>query len=415
MKLLSKEKDIYPMCKQHEIRDEILKDRLENLMPKLLKETGVEMWLVICREYNEDPVYKSLTPSLVKTASRLSCLAFSLDKEGNYEAINLGRPNGRLSPYYRHAYTTKENQYDVIARVIREKNPQKVAVNISSVTGQADGMSKFIWDNLYERLGDILVADERMAIRWLETRTEKEIRLYPQIYRIAMDILREAYSLDVITPGITTTTDVEYYIIQRINDLGLQDWFSPDVDVQRKGCPGRRMSDVVIEKGDIIHTDWGIEYMGLHTDTQRLGYLLKDGESEIPAGILQGVKIGNRFQDIVRENFVAGRTGNEIFARAMEQATAEGIRPMLYTHPIGYYGHGAGPTIGLWDNQGFVPGAGEVKLYADTCHALELNITHSVPEWDGQDVAFYMEETITFTGGKTFFNDDFRDIMIKIG
>lgn len=270
MKLLSKEKDIYPMRKQHEIRDEILKDRLENLMPKLLKETGVEMWLVICREYNEDPVYKSLTPSLVKTASRLSCLAFSLDKEGNYEAINLGRPNGRLSPYYRHAYTTKENQYDVIARVIREKNPQKVAVNISSVTGQADGMSKFIWDNLYERLGDMLVADERMAIRWLETRTEKEIRLYPQIYRIAMDILREAYSLDVITPGVTTTTDVEYYIIQRINDLGLQDWFSPDVDVQRKGCPGRRMSDVVIEKGDIIHTDWGIEYMGLHTDTQRL-------------------------------------------------------------------------------------------------------------------------------------------------
>lgn len=112
---------------------------------------------------------------------------------------------------------------------------------------------------------------------------------------------------------------------------------------------------------------------------------------------------------------MAGRTGNEIFARAMEQATAEGIRPMLYTHPIGYYGHGAGPTIGLWDNQGFVPGAGEVKLYADTCHALELNITHSVPEWDGQDVAFYMEETITYTGGKTYFNDNFRDLMIKIG
>ena len=415
MELLKKEKDILPLRKQYEIQDGILKDRLENLMPKLLKEQGVEMWLVICREYNEDPEYKSLTPSLVKTASRLSCLAFSIDKDGNYEAINLGRPNGRLSPYYRHAYTTKENQYDVIARVIKEKNPDKVAVNISDVSGQADGLSKCIWDNLYERLGDRLVADGNMAIRWLETRTEKEMEIYPQIYRIAMDILREAYSLDVITPGVTTTTDVEYYIMQRINDMGLQAWFAPDVDVQRQGCNGKRMSDVVIEKGDIIHTDWGIEYMGLHTDSQRLGYLLKDGETEIPAGILEGVKIGNRFQDIVRENYITGRTGNEIFAAAMEQAKAEGIRRMLYTHPIGFYGHGAGPTIGLYDNQGFVPGAGEIKLYDDTCYALELNITHSIPEWDGQDVAFYMEETITYTGGKTYFNDDFRDVMIKIG
>ncbi len=415
MKLLDKERDILPLKKQYEIQDEILKDRLESLMPKLLKEQGVDMWLVICREYNEDPVYKSLTPSLVKTASRLSCLAFSIDKYGNYEAINLGRPNSRLSPYYSHGYTTKENQYDVIARVIQEKNPKKVAVNISDVSGQADGLSKCIWDNLYERLGDRLVADGSMAIRWLETRTEKELELYPQIYRIAMDILREAYSLDVITPGVTTTTDVEYYIMQRINDIGLQAWFAPDVDVQRQGCPGQRMSDVVIEKGDIIHTDWGIEYMGLHTDSQRLGYLLKDGETEIPAGILDGVKTGNRFQDIVRGNFIAGRTGNEIFAAAMDQAKAEGIRPMLYTHPIGFYGHGAGPTIGLYDNQGFVPGAGEIKLYDNTCHALELNITHSIPEWDGQDVAFYMEETITYTGDKTYFNDEYRHVMIKIG
>lgn len=415
MKLLSKERDIRTLKDQYRIRDEILKDRLENLMPKLLKECGVDMWLVIGREYNEDPVFKTLTPSLVKTASRLSCFVFSIDKDGKYEAINLSRPDSRLSPYYTHAYTTKENQYDVIARTVLERNPKKIAVNVSGITAQADGMSKFIWDNLYKRLGDRLVPDGSMAIRWLETRTKRELELYPEIYRIAMDILREAYSLDVITPGMTTTTDVEYYIMQRINDMGLEAWFSPDVDVQRKGCAGKRMSDVVIEKGDIIHTDWGIEYMGLHTDSQRLGYLLRDGETEIPAGILEGLKIGNRFQDIVLENYIQGKTGNEIFFTAMEQARAEGIRPMLYTHPIGFYGHGAGPLIGLYTDQGFVPGAGELKLNDNTCYALELNITHSIPEWDAQDVAFYMEETIIFTSGKTHFCDDFRDVMIKIG
>jgi len=414
MKLLSKEKDIYTVREQHRIQDEILKDRLENLMPRLMKECGVEMWLVIGREYNEDPVFKTLTPALIGSASRLSCFVFSLDKNGKYEAINLSRPDPRLSPYYTHAYTTKENQYDVIARTVLERNPEKITVNISPVTAQADGMSKHIWDNLYERLGDKLVPDGTMAIRWLETRTQKEMELYPHLYRIAYDILKEAYSTDVITPGVTTTTDVEYYIMQRIDDMGLKAWFSPDVDVQRCGCPGKRMSGV-IEKGDIIHTDWGIEYMGLNTDSQRLGYILRDGETEIPAGILAGIKAGNRFQDIVRENFVTGRTGNEIFTASIKQAKAEGLRPMLYTHPIGFYGHGAGPTIGLYDNQGFVPGAGEVKLYDDTCHALELNITWAVPEWDNQDVAFYMEETITYTGGKTYFNDDFREVMIKIG
>ena len=415
MKRLSKEKDIRTIREQYRIRDEILKDRLENLMPALMKECGVEMWMVIGREYNEDPVFKTLVPSHVKTASRLSCLVFSLDKDGKYEAINLSRPDPRLSPYYTHAYTTKEDQYDVIARTVLEKNPEKICVNVSPITAQADGMSKFIWDNLYERLGDRLVPDGRMAIRWLETRTPREMELYPEIYRIAQDILREAYSLDVITPGVTTTTDVEYYIMQRIDDMGLHAWFVPDVDVQRRGCPGKRMSDTVIEKGDIIHTDWGIEYMGLNTDSQRLGYLLRDGETEIPAGILEGFRTGNRFQDIVRENYVTGRTGNEIFFASMEQAKAEGIRPMLYTHPIGNYGHGAGPTIGLYTDQGFIPGRGEVRLFDETCYALELNIVHSVPEWDGQDVAFYMEETIRYTGGKTLFCDDFRDVMITIG
>lgn len=414
MKLLTKERDIRTVREQYRIRDEILKDRLENLMPRLMRECGVDMWMVIGREYNEDPVFKTLVPSLVKTASRLSCLVFSIDKNGKYEAINLSRPDPRLSPYYTHAYTTKEDQYDVIARTVLSKEPERIAVNVSSVSAQADGMSKHIWDELYARLGDRLVPDGSLAIGWLETRTQREMELYPEIYRIAAEILREAYSTDVITPGVTTTTDVEFYIMQRIDDMGLQAWFAPDVDVQRRGCAGKRMSGV-IEKGDIIHTDWGIEYMGLHTDSQRLGYILRDGETQIPAGILEGFRTGNRFQDIVRENFVTGRTGNDVFFAAMEQAKAEGIRPMLYTHPIGFYGHGAGPTIGLYTDQGFIPERGELCLHDDTCHALELNITHSVPEWDGQDVAFYIEETITYTGGKTYFNDDFRDVMIKIG
>ena len=415
MKLLEKERDIYPIREQYRICDEILRERLETLMPRLLRERGVDMWLVICREYNEDPVFKTLVPQLVKSASRLNCFIFSLDKEGKYEALSLSRPNGRLAPYYIQAYDPKtQDQYDAIVQAVLERNPGRVAVNVSSNCAQADGLSKQLWDELYSRLGDRLVSDEGMAIRWLETRTERELELYPQIYRIAMDILREAYSPEVITPGVTTTTDVEYYIMQRISDMGLEAWVSPDVDLQRRGGGGKRMSDAVIEKGDLLHTDMGLTYLNLNTDTQRLAYVLQDGEEEIPAGILAGFARGNRFQDIVRENYITGRTGNEIFFAAMEQAKAEGLRPMLYTHPIGFYGHAAGPIIGLYDNQGFVPGRGEVRLYPNTCYALELNVTESVPEWDGQDVCFMMEETIAFTGETTLFCDDFREQIIPI-
>lgn len=413
MKRLCKEKDILPMREQFKLCDEILKDRLQNLMPQLMKECGVEMWLIICSEYNEDPVFKTITPARMRNASRLVCLIFSLDKDGKYEALNLSRPNPAFSPYYTHCYDPKtQNQWEAIKKAVLDRNPSKVAVNVSRISAQADGISKRLWDDLYEQLGDRMVADDRMAIRWLETRSQRELELYPSIYRIAQEIQREAYSLDVITPGVTTTDDVEYYIMQRINDMGLDFWFSPDVDVQRPGSDAR-MSGVVIEKGDLLHTDMGLTYLNLNTDSQRLGYILKDGETEIPKGLLDGFKRGNRFQDIVRENCIKGRTGNEIFFASMEQAEKEGIRAMLYTHPIGFYGHAAGPSFGMYDNQGFVPGHGELKLNDDTCYALELNVTEYVPEW-GQDVRFMMEETISFTGGKTYFNDDYRDQIILV-
>ncbi|MCI8538033.1 MAG: aminopeptidase P family protein [Oscillospiraceae bacterium] len=416
MQLLKKEADIRSIQEQYQVCDEILKERLDHLMPKLLKECGVDMWLVICREYNEDPVFKTLTPQLVKNASRTSCFIFSLDKNGTYEALSLSRPNPRLAPFYRQAYDPRtQDQYEAILKVVEDRNPNRVAVNISEDCAQADGLCKLLWDRLYACLGDRLAADGSIAIRWLETRTQRELDLYPEIYRISMDVLREAYSTDVITPGVTTTTDVEWFIMQRINDMGLDAWFSPDVDLQRRGGTDQRMSGVVIEKGDLLHTDMGLTYFGLYTDSQRLAYVLRDGETEIPAGLLAGFSKGNRFQDIVRENFKEGLTGNEIFSAAVEQAKREGIRPMLYSHPIGVYGHGAGPSMGMYDNQGFVPGHGELCLHPDTCYALELNITEPVPEWDGQDVCFMLEETIAYTEGSTRFMDGDRDKIAVIG
>lgn len=313
------------------------------------------------------------------------------------------RPNGMLLAVYEQGYDPKaEDQWAGIHRVLKEHAGGTIAVNVSSLSGMADGLSKRLYDRLAEA-GVTLTEDNVLATRWLETRTDAELSVYPAIYKIAMDIQAEAYSRDVITPGVTTTTDVEWYILQRINDLGMSAWFSLDVDVQRPGSDGR-LFDEVIREGDLIHTDMGITYLGLNTDSQRLGYILKEGETEVPEGLMNGFRRGNRFQDIVRENMVEDCIGDEIFTKSVEQAQAEGIRPMLYTHPIGFYGHGAGPLFGLYDNQGPVPPRGELPLKDRTCYALELNVLEYVPEWK-QDVWFYMEETVAFSDGETWFMD----------
>ena len=404
---------MWTVKEQYALFDEILKERIHTLMPRLMKECGVEMWVVISREYNEDPIFKTLVPSLVKNASRTTCLVLCLDRDGTFEALNVSRPNPRLEGFYRQAMNRRDDVFEALSHLIARKKPAKVHVNISNECAMADGLSKNLYDHLQLALcGSVpLVSAEQLAIRWIETRTELELSLYPQIYKLMMDIVDKAFSAAVIRPGVTSTTDVEWSIMQQVSDLGLPFWFSPDVDLQRKGSDDSRMSGVVIEEGDIVHCDVGLVCLGLHTDTQRLVYIGKKGEKEIPEGIRAAFKTGNRFQDIVRNSYQAGRTGNQIFETAMKQAQSEGIRAMIYCHPIGVFGHSAGPCVGMYDNQGFVPGHGELVMHDDTCYALELNICQSVPEWDSQPVYMYLEETIAFTGGKTCFMDDKREII----
>ena len=254
-------------------------------------------------------------------------------------------------------------------------------------------------------LGDILrqLAREKLcsayqlATRWIEARTEEELSRYRTVYALAMNICEEAFSRKVITPGVTTTTEVEEWIAQEINRLGLTFWFSPHVDIQRKGMPGVGSCGDIIQHGDLLHYDVGITYFGLCSDSQRLGYVLREDETEVPDYLRKGLEVTNRFQDIVAQEHIAGRTGNEILKSSLERAKQEGIRAMLYCHPIGFYGHSAGTVVGLWDKQEGTGAYGDFPLHYDTCYALELNTESTVAEWDNQLVRFCAEETVAFT------------------
>ncbi|HUR81216.1 MAG TPA: M24 family metallopeptidase, partial [Thermoanaerobaculia bacterium] len=242
-----------------------------------------------------------------------------------------------------------------------------------------------------------------LAIRWLEQRTAMELEVYPHIVAIARDVIAEAFSSKVITPGVTTTDDVAWYIRERYAERGLPIWFMPDVNTQRAGVECKADApfcgeEGIIHRGDVLHTDVGITYLRLNTDTQEMGYVLRDGETDVPDGLKNALRAGNRWQDILTSNFVTGRSGNEILAATRAATAQENILSATYTHPLGFFGHAPGPFIGFWDNQNATPVYGDWKLHANTAYAIEGNVKVAVPEWNGQLVQIKLEQSAVFDG-----------------
>lgn len=407
---------ILPLNKQFAIRDEILGERLREVMPAVLRECGFDMWLILAAECNEDPVFHTIVPAVVDKASRLTCIAFTLDGDGVFGAYSLNKPNRELARFYTQLPYSTDSQWEQITAFIREKNPARIGINISPVCGLCAGLSKALYDELVRHLGPDagrLADADLLATRWLETRTGRELAMYPAVYEVTTDVMSRAFSRETITPGVTTTQEVEEWAAEQFRLLGLPTCFRPTVNLQRHGC-GESMATGVIRHGDLLHYDAGIQYLGLSTDLQRLAYILPPGEHEAPEGIRRGFETGHAFGKMTAEEFIAGRTGNEIFARAKEKAAQAGIEATLYTHPIGVHCHAAGPTIGLYDKQGFIAGRGERRLHANTAYALEFNVACPVPEWGGQKVYFYLEETVIYreNGAVEYLDDDWRRLIL---
>jgi Xaa-Pro aminopeptidase len=230
-----------------------------------------------------------------------------------------------------------------------------------------------------------------LALDLIATRSPEEAETYRKMQQVVWGIIDTAFSNAVITPGVTRTEDVVWWMRQKVNDLGLGTWFHPSVEVQRKGVADAG-DNPIIQKGDVLHCDFGITAMRLNTDTQHMGYVLLDGETDAPPGLRAALANSNKLQDIVLGEIKPGRTGNEILTSARAKMTAAGIDGTVYTHPIGLHGHGAGPLIGLWDYQDGVPGRGDAKVIPSMWFSIELQATSRVPEWNNQPVRSAQEE-----------------------
>ena len=403
---------IRSLKEQYALKDQCLKERLEIILPQVMEDADVDMWIVASKEYHEDPTFKAMVPAEYLTARRITMFAFSKEADGIHR-YSLSMPDKSVAKFYESKWQFgKEDQMVALKRLIEEKDPKRIALNMSKEFAVCDGFSIGLYQMFKESLGeDIMnkmVNDDLLAMKFMEIRTPTELKLMPEVMSVAHDIMERMYTTDVIKPGITTTNDLEWFMKEEVNKLGLTYWFEPTMDLQRKNGDESRYDSCVIQKGDLLHCDFGIYYMNMCTDTQRLGYVAKDDEETMPQYLLDGMKVGNRFQDIVRENMIVGRTGNEVFEAAMKQAKEEGIQAMLYSHPCNMYGHGPGPTIGLFSNQNAIPVKGDVKLSNNTVYALELNVKVD-------DYYYFLEETVALTddGVNFLYKDRDKITFIK--
>ncbi len=392
-----------------EVIDELLEDKMTNYLPKLMRKEGIDMWILISREYNEDPVMKTMLPAVWLSARRRTIMVF-FDKGTPPEGEKQGIERWAIARYDvgnllkgEWDLNTNPDQWDALMKTIKDRNPKKIGLNFSKNYAHADGLTfteqQEFMSKLPAEFQNRVVSASNLAVNWLETRTEREMAIYQQICRISHEIIQEAFSDKVIQPGVTTTDDIVWWMRQRVTDLGLETWFHPTVDVQRYDPENfdhlrtfsKRPAKQIIMPGDLLHCDFGITYLRLNTDQQQHAYVLRANETDVPDFLKNAFKQGNQVQNCLTANFKAGMSGNDILAKALEQSKKEGLKGVIYTHPIGNHGHAAGPTIGMWDNQGKTIGSGDYPLNLNTAYSIELNASVEIAEWK-KTVRIMLEE-----------------------
>lgn len=399
---------------QAALQQQWLAKRLDTILPAVMRKYGVDMWVIPMREYNEDPTFSSLVSPTTFAARRRTIYVFydrgpekgverlalgGSSQGGLYEAVRAARAvsTGIGGQAGRTAELWGDQQWLVLKDVIEARNPKQIALNISRTFNFADGLSAGELEGMTEMLGPTIAAKftrvDGLAVDFIALRVPEEDAYFRKLQDLVWSLVDEMFSSRTVTPGVTRTSDLVWWWRQRVNDLGIQTWFQPSIGVQRQGATEADLGeDPVIQRGDVLWCDVGITALRLNTDTQHNAYVLREGETDAPAGLRKALANGNRFQDILFEEVRPGRTGNEILAGTLAKMKADGLDGTMYSHPIGMHGHGAGTIIGLWDYQEGVPGRGDFPVSAGMWYSAELQVTTAVPEWGGQKVRIAQEE-----------------------
>ena len=412
------EPNILPIRARAELVHEITLKRLNTLLPRLMRETGLDMWIITGNEDNHDPIFWTMMPYKNWSPITQILVLFDRGPELGVERLNLSRTNtqGMFENGWDAAAWDREegeSQWDCLGRIVRERNPRRIGINEGEIQWVAGGLTVALKRKLVEAIGpdyaSRLESAEPLATLWAETLLEEEVDVWERAVAVSHDIIAEMFSSAVVTPGLTTTEDLRYHYWQKVAELGLDISFRPSVSIRGRSPENRERfgpSDNVIRPGDLLHCDVGLKYLHYNTDHQEMAYVLRIGETDAPETFKQLMVEANRLQDVFVGELKTGLTGNELLNNMLITARAEGIPgPRIYSHSLGYFLHEPGPLIGLPWEQVNNPGRGDVRLVPMSGFTVELSVTGPVPEWGGQDFRLPLEQDIVFLGDRTVFLD----------
>ncbi|KAJ3847491.1 hypothetical protein EV368DRAFT_51086 [Lentinula lateritia] len=377
-------KPLPSLREQARIRDHWLTERISRI-PSLLRKHGVDAWLMSQREHAEDTIWWSIKNATDYDAHRRTVLLFHTNEsalEGYPNPIKWVDNTGQVWPE--------------LLRVLGDFNPRRIAINIDQNIAFAGGLHVGEYDTTAQALGpewmQRMVNVPLLGIEYVTTKLETQLKYYRDMQDIVWLMMEEGFSRHTINPGVTTTEDLSWWYREKMLTLNLTTWNHPRISVlTEESFPGWSGTNDVIQQGDLLHIDWGITAMGMNTDTQHMAYVLRDGETDAPDSLKQGLKKANRMQDIHLDIMRAGMTGNEVLVNCLAQMKIEGIEGQIYSHPIGDWGHDAGAVIGFTNMPEHVPILGELAILPDTYYSIELYAYHFVPERN-ETIRFRIEE-----------------------
>jgi len=396
----------------------ITQKRLDTLIPKFMRETGFDMWIITGNEDNHDPIFMTMIP--YKNWNPITQILVFYDRgpEKGIERLNVSRTG--LTGLFERVWDAaawdnekKESQWDCLGRIVRERDPKRIGINEGEIQWCAGGLTVVLKKRLVKAIGPKytprLESAEPLATLWAETLLDENIEIQEQAAALSHALIAETFSNKVITVGHTTTDDLRFHYWQRVADFGLDLAFYPFFTIR-----GRQPADIekygrndnIIRPGDFIHCDVGLKYMHHNSDHQEWAYVLRIGETDVPESFKKVMAEGNRLQDIYCGEFKAGLTGNELLNNIIRKAKAEGIpNPRIYSHSLGLFLHEPGPLIGLPWEQVNNPGRGDVRLVYNSCFVVELSVTIPIPEWGGRDLRLSLEQDIVYTRDGAKFLD----------
>ena len=392
---------------QQAVRESWLKKRLDSILLPLMRQQNISMWIVVNEEFHADPVTAYVAPPLPYVGRR-DFFIFA-DRGGEkLDRLALVRyPEEHLKSFFEVLNPPGREVAATLRRIVEERKPKTIALNMGGTRGATNGLTHDAYKFLAETLGadyaSRFVPAAPLIIVYLDTRLPEELESYRTAVALTDLLTRRAFSNEVIKPGKTTVGDVRWWFLQQVNDLGLDVWFQPDLRIQRQhqetGKTQQFLSvaeeSMVIQRGDVIHIDCGLNYMGLSTDWQKMGYVLREGEKDVPQGFKNALANTNRLQDALFTHIRPGAKGFEVYDATMADMKKLGIEAMIYSHSVGNQGHALGASI---DFRRPVTGTDlEPRFREGSYTSIELNTSTPVPEWGGQKVTIMMEDDAYLT------------------